>query len=102
MQRLKKITRSILEFLKNRYAATSVIALLWVMFISDIDIFFIASEKIELNKMKDKVIEITEKNVALKHQLKELEDENPRILERVARERYFMKKPLEEVYRIVD
>ncbi|MAO45829.1 MAG: hypothetical protein CL823_01630 [Crocinitomicaceae bacterium] len=101
MQRLKTITSFILEFLKNRYAATSVIALLWVMFISDIDIFFIASEKIELNKMKDKVTEITEKNVALKHQLKEL-NKNPRVLERVARERYFMKKPLEEVYRIVD
>ena len=102
MLRLEKITRFTLEVLKNRYAATSVIALVWVMFISDIDIFFIASEKIELNKMKDKVTEITEMNVALKRQLKELEDENPRILERVARERYFMKKPLEEVYIIVD
>ena len=101
MQRLKKITRLILEFLKNRYAATSVIALAWVIFISDIDIFFIASEKIELNKLKDKVTEISEKNIALELQLKEL-DKNPRVLERVARERYFMKNPLEEVYRIVD
>ena len=101
MLRLEKITRFTLEVLKNRYAATSVIALVWVMFISDIDIFFIASEKIELNKMKDKVTELSEKNIALELQLKEL-DKNPKVLERVARERYFMKKPLEEVYRIVD
>ena len=101
MLRLEKITRFTLEVLKNRYAATSVIALVWVMFISDIDIFFIASEKIELNKMKDKVTELSEKNIALELQLEEL-DNNPKVLERVARERYFMKKPLEEVYRIVD
>ena len=101
MLRLEKITRFTLEVLKNRYAATSVIALVWVMFISDIDIFFIASEKIELNKMKDKVTELSEKNIALELQLEEL-DKNPKVLERVARERYFMKKPLEEVYRIVD
>ena len=101
MLRLEKITRFTLEVLKNRYAATSVIALVWVMFISDIDIFFIASEKIELNKMKDKVTELSEKNIVLELQLKEL-DKNPKVLERVARERYFMKKPLEEVYRIVD
>lgn len=71
------------------------------MFISDVDIFFIASEQIELNEMRKEITEIKQKNDELMLELIEL-DENPDHLERVARERYFMKKPQEEVYRIVD
>jgi cell division protein FtsB len=70
------------------------------MFISDIDLFFIIEEQTELNRMKDEVKNITTKNDELALKLIELE-ENPDVLERIARERYFMKKPLEEVYRIV-
>ena len=59
------------------------------MFISDVDIFFIASEQIELNEMRNEITEIKQKNDELMLELIEL-DENPDHLERVARERYFM------------
>ena len=62
---------------------------------------FFSQEQIELNKMKKEVERVIDKNDELILQLIEL-DENPKVLERIARERYFMKKPLEEVYRIVD
>jgi len=91
----------ILSILKNRYGATAALALGWVLFISDIDLGFIIQEQIELNKMKKEVKRIIVKNDELILQLIEL-DENPKVLEKIARERYFMKKPLEEVYRIVD
>ena len=90
-----------LGVLKNRYGATIVLALGWVIFISDIDLGFIIQEQIELNKMKSEVRSTIEKNDELILKLIEL-DENPKVIERIARERYFMKKPLEEVYRIVD
>tara|TARA_B100000683_G_C12481134_1_gene551433 strand:- start:1046 stop:1366 length:321 start_codon:yes stop_codon:yes gene_type:complete len=90
-----------LGVLKNRYGATIVLALGWVIFISDIDLGFIIQEQIELNKMKSEVRSTIKKNDELILKLIEL-DENPKVLERIARERYFMKKPLEEVYRIVD
>ena len=90
-----------LRVLKNRYGATMVLALGWVTFISDIDLPFIIQEQMHLNKMKVEVLEVSEKNDELILKLLELE-ENPKVLERIARERYFMKKPLEEVYRIVD
>ena len=80
----------ILSILKNRYGATSVLALGWVLFISDIDLGFIIQEQIELNKNDELILQLIEL------------DENPKVLERIARERYYMKKPLEEVYRIVD
>lgn len=97
----RRILDKTLVILRNRYAATSLLALFWVMFISDVDIFFIASEQIELNEMRKEITEIKQKNDELMLELIEL-DENPDHLERVARERYFMKKPQEEVYRIVD
>ena len=105
LKRSTEILRSIhqvaLRVLKNRYGATTVLALGWVIFISDIDLSFIIQEQIELNKMKAEVKSTMEKNDELILKIIEL-DENPKVLERIARERYFMKKPLEEVYRIVD
>ena len=101
MKKLKSIYSSVLRVLRNRYAATALLAFGWVIFISDIDLLFIIEEQIELNKMKDEVKNISIKNDNLILQLIELE-ENSDVLERIARERYFMKKPLEEVYRIVD
>ena len=101
MQKLKVIYEFVLGILKNRYGAVTVLALGWITFISDIDLPFIIGEQIELNKMTREVQYITEKNDELILKLIEL-DENPKVLKRIARERYFMKKPLEEVYRIVD
>ncbi|MDG2363797.1 MAG: septum formation initiator family protein, partial [Flavobacteriales bacterium] len=75
--------------------------LFWVMFISDIDLFFIAKEQSKLQEMR-KEVEVTNlKNNELRLQLEEIE-KNPAVLERVARERYFMKRPEEEVFRIVE
>ena len=91
----------VLSILKNRYGAVTVLALGWVTFISDIDLPFIIDEQIELNQMNREVEYLTQKNDELILKLIEL-DENPKVLERIAREKYFMKKPLEEVYRIVD
>jgi hypothetical protein len=91
----------VLNILRNRYGAVTILALGWVTFISDIDLPFIIEEQIELNTMTREVKYISEKNDDLILKLIEL-DENPKVLERIARERYFMKKPLEEVYRIVD
>ena len=52
----------ILSILKNRYGATSVLALGWVLFISDIDLGFIIQEQIELNKRKKEVQRISVNN----------------------------------------
>ena len=92
--------RFILMVLKNRYAATFVIALTWIMFVSDIDLFFILREQRDLNRINREVASLTIKNLELERQLVEINDLST--LERIARERYFMKKPNEEVYRIVE
>ena len=98
---LIKLSKIFLSILKNRYSATALLGLFWVMFISDIDLFFIAKEQSKLQEMKTEVGVTNVKNQELRLQLEEI-DENPAILERVARERYFMKRPDEEVFRIVE
>jgi cell division protein DivIC len=89
------------DVLKNKYTATSIIALFWVMFISDVDLFYIIDEQIDLNEMKAEVRSTSLKNVDLQLRLDEIKS-NPEVLERVARERYFMKLPEEDVFRIVE
>jgi len=95
-----KSTKLILSLFKNRYSATAIIDLVWAMFISDVDLFYIIKEKIELSEMKTEMNEISSKNKALAIELEEIK-KNPSLLERVARERYFMKMPEEDVFRIV-
>ena len=34
------------DVLRNKYSATSIIAIVWVMFISDVDLFYIIDEQI--------------------------------------------------------
>ena len=75
--------------------------LFWVMFISDVDLFFIAKEQSKLQEMRGEVEVTNMKNNELRLQLEEIE-KNPAVLERVARERYFMKRPEEDVFRIVE
>ena len=89
------------DILRNKYSATSIIAIVWVMFISDVDLFYIIDEQIELNEMKAEVRQTSLKNVDLQLRLEEIKS-NPAVLERVARERYFMKLPEEDVFRIVE
>lgn len=98
---LRKLSNVGLGILKNRYSATALIGLFWVMFISDVDLFFIAKEQSKLKEMTGEVEVTNFKNNELRLQLEEIE-KNPPVLERVARERYFMKRPEEDVFRIVE
>lgn len=93
--------RSAREFLTNQYALTALAGLLWVTFVSDISLPFIVSSKWELNNLMDQ-IESLESNIAtLEGQLDEW-SQSDQALERYARETYFMKRPNEEVFRIID
>ena len=98
---LLQLSKVGLSILRNRYSATALIGLFWVMFITDVDLIFIAKENAKLQEMKKEVVITQLKNNELRVQLDEI-DKNPAILERVARERYFMKRPEEEVFRIID
>lgn len=86
---------------QNRYIITGVFALVWVSFVSDIDLIFLIKSQRELNAYRREVQHFETRIDSMKSNLHDLSSD-PRKLERFARERYFMKKPTEDVFRIVE
>jgi cell division protein FtsB len=87
--------------LQNKYVAVTVLALVWATFIHDLGLPFVVRESFALSKAQQELAEVEARNEALRQKQATLLSD-PQALERFARERYFMRRPNEEVYRIVD
>lgn len=87
-------------FTQNRYVITGLFALVWVSFISDIDLIFLMRSQSELSDYHEEVRHFEHRIDSMQENLYDLSS-NPMQLERFARERYFMKKPNEDVFRII-
>ncbi len=86
---------------RNFYLIAGLLFLIWMLFIDSADIFSHASLRVKLKEMKDqksyyeeKIEEVEADREAL------LNDEE--LLEKFAREKYYMKKPNEDVFVVVD
>lgn len=90
----------LLLILQNRYFITALFGLVWVSFISDIDLFYLARSQKELNQVHQEVEHFELEIARVERQLLELSSD-PTLLEKFARERYFMKRPNEDVFRII-
>ena len=95
------IPHNVREALQNKYIAATLVALVWATFIHDLGLPFVVREARELSKAKQEL-------AAAEIRIEELRQtqatllNDPQALERFARERYFMRRANEEVYRIVD
>ncbi len=89
------------RWITNRYALTGLAGLAWVTFVSDISLPFIVCSQWELNEMEGQIQHLQLAISGLEDQLEEWSHSED-ALERYARETYFMKRPEEEVYRIID
>lgn len=87
--------------LQNKYVAVTVLALVWATFIHDLGLLFVVRESLTLSEAKQELAEVEARNEALRQKQATLLSD-PQALERFARERYFMRRNNEEVYRIVD
>ena len=97
---MKKILDRIPPFFRNFYFLATFFFLVWLGFVDSNDLFFqaqLVGKKSELQELKglyqDKILEVKNDQAALSG--------NPDLLEKVARERYLMKKPNEDLYIIV-
>ena len=97
---MKKILDRIPPFFRNFYFLSTFFFLVWLGFVDSNDLFFqaqLVGKKSELQELKglyqDKILEVKNDQAALSG--------NPDLLEKVARERYLMKKPNEDLYIIV-
>ena len=88
------------EWFSNRYVLTTVVGLVWVTFICEIDLVYLAKSQLELNHLENQVAHYDLEIETTRNQLVDLTS-NPERLERFAREKYFVKRDNEDLFRIV-
>ncbi|MGB0423430.1 MAG: FtsB family cell division protein [Flavobacteriales bacterium] len=85
------------KIVQNKYVMASILFLVWVTFINDIDLIFIMKSRGELSEMKEQLEYYENQNATTSESLSEItSDKNT--LERFAREQYFMKKSNEDIF----
>ncbi len=89
------------EWFSNRYVLTVAVGLVWVTFISEIDLIYLAKSQMELNRLENQVAHYELEIDATRNQLIDLTS-YPERLERFAREKYYMKRDNEDLFRIVE
>ena len=97
---MKKIIDRIPSFFKNFYFLSTLFFVVWLSFIDSNDLFLqaqLSSKKADLEESRrfyqDKILEVKNDQAAL--------NSNPDLLEKLAREKYLMKKDNEDLYIIV-
>ena len=96
MNYINKIPR----FLRNKYAITALVFIVWVMFFDQNNIISQIEYRMELSSLEDDKEFYQEEIKKTVQDLKELKT-NPQTLEKFAREKYLMKKDSEELFVIV-
>ena len=92
---------SIPTLLLNKYMATLVVFGVWMVFFDENNFIRQYHRITELNDVQRKTKYYVQETEAAKKQLHQLQTDQ-RALERFAREEYFMKKPNEDVFIIVE
>ena len=90
-----------LQTLQNKYVAATLLAVVWSTFIHDLGMLYVWREYRALHHLEQELLEVNQRNETLRQRQADI-FANPKALERFARERYFMRRPNEEVYRIVN
>lgn len=88
-------------WLKNRYSITVLCILVYLIFFETKPLFSIINWRIDLVQLKKEQRFYEHEIERVENELKDLKG-NPESLEKFAREKYFMKKPNEEIFLIVE
>lgn len=98
---MKKLLDRIPPILKNFYLLSTFFFIVWLAFVDSNDLFMqaeLSGKKSELEEARqfyqDKILEVKNDQAALNN--------NPDLLEKLAREKYLMKKPNEDLYVVVN
>ena len=87
------------KYLKNKYGLTLFVFLIYVLFLDDLDIFSIISQKQKLNKLEIQRDEMKNQLTSNRSTLRKLNKIN--YLEAYARSEKFFKKENEEIFIII-
>lgn len=97
---MKELIERIPPFFRNFYFLSSLFFLVWLAFVDSNDLFLqtkLSSKKAELEEARkfyqDKILQVKNDQAALSN--------SPHLLEKIAREKYLMKKENEDLYIVV-
>lgn len=97
---MKKLLERIPSFFKNFYFLATFFLIVWLAFIDSNDLFMqahLSAKKADLIEAREfyqeKILQVKNDQSALNN--------NPDLLEKMAREKYLMKKPNEDLYIVV-
>ncbi len=96
----KKLIDRIPLTLRNRYAAVALFLFVWVTFLDSSDVWTTFKNRRELSRMRDQKEWYLTEIARTREQLGELSS-NQVLLEKFARERYFMKREDEDIFVLV-
>ncbi len=84
------------SYLKNKYGLTLFVFLIYVLFLDDLDVFSIISQKQKLNKLEIQINDMRNQLISTRFTLRKLNKIN--YLEAYARSEKFFKKENEEIF----
>lgn len=97
---MKKLLGKVPSFFKNFYFLSGLFFLVWLAFVDNNDLFMQAKLSAKYKDLDQARLFYEEKILEVKNDKAALES-NPDLLERLAREKYFMKKENEDLYIVV-
>ena len=92
-----KILKKVIKVLRNKYLVALSVFLLWILFFDSRDMFSQLEKKAELNSLLESKRFYETEIAAAKKQLADIQN-NAAALEKIAREKYKMKKPNEDLF----
>ena len=92
-----KLLRSVIMLLSNRYWLAIAAFAVWIIFFDESNLFVQRQRTRELNELNKKIEYYKGQVAQTRQELKDLQND-PAILEKYAREKYFMKRDNEEVF----
>jgi cell division protein DivIC len=90
-----------IKFLRNKYVIAVIAFILWICFFDRNDMLTQFDRKRELQKLETSKEYYQSEIVTIKKDLSDLEND-PAILEKFAREKFFLKRPNEDVFIVED
>ena len=91
------VLKTFIRLLKNKYLVVLGVFLAWILFFDDRDVFTQLERKAELNSLLERKQHYQQEILVAKKQLTDIQN-NASALEKVAREKYKMKKPNEDLF----
>jgi len=92
-----KVLKKVIKLVRNKYLVALSVFLLWILFFDSRDMFTQLEKKAELNSLLESKLFYEQEIAAARKQLADIQN-NAAALERIAREKYKMKKPNEDLF----